>query len=44
LEKVEDSVKVFERIAKKGPSLDLENFDSHDAYEESIQSRTHCLD
>lgn len=39
LEKAEDPVKVFERIAKKMGSMDYSKFDPHEAYEGSIERR-----
>jgi AbrB family looped-hinge helix DNA binding protein len=39
LKSAEDPIKVFERIAKSGKSVDL---DPHEAYEGSMRSRMHA--
>ncbi len=42
LKSAEDPIEVFERIANNGPSLDVKNFDPHEAYEASMRSRMHA--
>ena len=42
LKSAEDPIEVFERIANSGPSLDMKDFDPHEAYEASMRSRMHA--